>query len=88
MKNTDPTQNCTDALILLVNNDEWLHQSWRKTLRAGNMVHVKDALEEAGFTYTPFQWQALEFEFEDELQAEEDAQEANEFFVELSTSNN
>ena len=57
------------------------------------MAYVKDALDEAGFSYTDFQWETLVTEFEEELQAEEDrqeeaAKEANQFFVELSNKSN
>lgn len=93
MRNTDLTQHSDNELVLWVENDEWLQDSWRQTLRTGNMAYVKDALEECGFTYTNAQWETLVNEFEEELQAEEDrkeaeAKEANEFFLELSAEAN
>ena len=93
MKNTDLTQHSDNELVLWVENDEFLNQSWRRTIRLGNMDYVKDALDECGFKYTDFQWETLVTEFEEELEAEEDrqeaeAKEANQFFVELSNKSN
>lgn len=93
MRNTDLTQHSDNELVLWIENDEYLHRSWRHTLRSGNLEYIKDSLDEAGFTYTNAQWETLVTEFEEELQAEEDAQEdaaneANEFFVELSNKSN
>jgi len=94
MKNTNLTQHSDNELVLWVENDEWLHQAWRKTIRTGNMEYVKDALEECGFTYTNAQWETLVTEFEDELaakekcQEEENAAEANKFFLDLSNKSN
>jgi len=93
MKNTDLTQHSDNELVLWVENDVYLNHAWRKTIRTGNMAYVKDAIIECGFSYTNAQWETLVTEFEEELQAEEDAQEAaakeaNEFFVALSNKSN
>jgi hypothetical protein len=93
MRNTDLTKHCTDELILWKDNDEYLYKEWNKTIRTGNLAYIKSAFDEMGFKYTPFQWQALVSEFEEELQAEEDrleeqAAEANEFFLNLANKAN
>lgn len=93
MKNTDLTQHSDNELVLWVENDEFLYQAWNRTIRRGDMSYVKDTLDECGFKYTNAQWETLVTEFEEELQAEEDrqeaaAKEANEFFVALSNKAN
>jgi hypothetical protein len=93
MRNTDLTIHSEHELELWVDNDEYLHREWRKTLRTGNMAYVKDAFDEMGFKYTKEQWDYLVDVYEEELAAEEralqeQADEANKFFLELSNKAN
>lgn len=67
MLNTDLTQHSERELELWVENDEYLYQEWRKTIRTGNMSYIRYALEEAGFSYRKDQWVHLVDCFEEEL---------------------
>lgn len=71
MLNTNLTQHSDRELELWVDNDEYLHQEWRKTIRTGNMAYIKSALEM--FTYTKAQWEHLVDCFEEELAENERA---------------
>jgi hypothetical protein len=71
MINNDLTANCPQELELWIDNDEYFHQLWRRTLRTGDMSIIKDAFEEAGFNYREDQWEHLVDLFEEELEAEE-----------------
>jgi hypothetical protein len=73
MRNTDLTIHSDRELELWIDNDEYLHQEWRKTIRTGNMEYIKSALEM--FTYTKAQWEHLVGVFEEELAEEEEALE-------------
>jgi len=75
MINNDLTQHSDNELVLWVENDQWLWNAWRKTIRTGNMEYVKDALDEMGFLYTNAQWEALVDAFEEELAENERALE-------------
>jgi hypothetical protein len=70
MINNDLTERCERELELWVMNDEYLNQQWRKTIRTGNMIYIKEALE--SFTYTKAQWDHLVDCFEEELKEEEE----------------
>ena len=73
MKNNgNLTQHGEDELSLWVNNDEFLHNAFQQSISRGNLKYIKQALEEAGFTYTNEQWQVLVDDFEDELELEDD----------------
>jgi ribosome assembly protein YihI (activator of Der GTPase) len=72
MINNDLTHNCPNELLLWIDNDEYLNQQWRHTIRTGNLTNIKDAFEEAGFKYRDDQWEYLKDVFEEELKAEEE----------------
>jgi len=93
MRNTDLTNHCTEELELWKDNDEYLYREWNKTIRTGNMTYIKDAFDEMGFKYTKEQWDYLVDVYEEELAEEEkalqeQADEANKFFLELSNKAN
>lgn len=75
MINNDLTQNCPQELELWIDNDQYLAQEWRKVIRTGNMNYIRDAFEEAGFSYRKDQWEHLVDVFEEELQENERALE-------------
>jgi hypothetical protein len=70
MRNLDLTIHSDRELELWIDNDEYLNQQWRKTIRTGNMEYIKEALE--SFTYTKAQWDHLVDCFEGELKEEEE----------------
>jgi hypothetical protein len=72
MINNNLTNNCPQELELWIDNDPYFHQLWRKTLRTGNMEYIKDAFEEAGFTYREDQWAHLVDLFEQHYKDEEE----------------
>jgi len=73
MRNTDLTIHSDRELELWIDNDQYLAQEWRKTIRTGNMKYIKSALE--AFTYTKAQWVHLVDCFEEELEQNEKALE-------------
>ena len=75
MKNNNITHNCPQELELWIDNDKWLAMYWRKTIRTGNMNYIKNALDEAGFSYREDQWEHLVDVFEYELAENERALE-------------
>jgi len=75
MKNNNVTHNCPQELELWIDNDSYLNSVWRKTVRTGNLTYIKDAFEEAGFTYREDQWEHLVDVFESELAENERALE-------------
>jgi hypothetical protein len=70
MRNLDLTIHSDRELELWIDNDEYLNQQWRKTIRTGNMIYIKEALE--AFKYTEAQWDHLVDCFEGELKEEEE----------------
>ena len=74
MRNTNLTIHSDRELELWIDNDEYLHQEWRKTIRLGNMAYIESALE--AFTYTKAQWEHLVDCFEEELAENTKALEA------------
>ena len=75
MINNDLTQNCPQELELWIDNDTYFTTAWRKAVRTGNLSYVKDAFDEAGFTYRKDQWEHLVDTFEEELAENEQALE-------------
>lgn len=73
MINGDLTQNCPDELLLWIDNDRYLAQEWRKTIRTGNLNYILDAFDSAGLKYRKDQWEAVIDEFEDEMKQNEEA---------------
>jgi hypothetical protein len=73
MINNDLTDHCERELELWVMNDEYFQQQWRHTIRTGSMSNIKDAFDEAGFTYREDQWAHLVDLFEEELEENEKA---------------
>ena len=73
MRNTDLTIHSDRELELWIDNDQYLAQEWRKAIRTGNMIYIKEALE--SFTYTKAQWDHLVDCFEEELEQNEKALE-------------
>jgi hypothetical protein len=67
MINNDLRNNCENELELWVDNDGYLYRVWKMTIRTGNMNYIKNAFEEAGFTYRKDQWEHLVDAFEAEL---------------------
>jgi hypothetical protein len=65
MTNNDLTANCPQELELWIDNDPYIQQHWRHTLRTGCMTNIKDAFEEAGFKYREDQWEHLVELFEE-----------------------
>jgi len=93
MRNTDLTEHCNEELELWKDNDEYLYREWNKTIRTGNMAYIKDAFDEMGFKYTEEQWSHLVDVYEEELAEEEralqeQADEANAFFLNLANKAN
>jgi hypothetical protein len=72
MINKDLTHNCPQELELWIDNDEYLHKQWRRTLRTGSMMIIKDAFEESGFKYREDQWEHLVDLFEEHFKDEAD----------------
>jgi hypothetical protein len=72
MINNDLTNNCPQELELWVDNDEFLNSIWRKVLRTGSLIYIKDAFEEAGFKYRDDQWEHLVDLFEQYYKDEEE----------------
>lgn len=75
MINNDLTDHCERELELWIDNDSYLNQVWRRTIRTGNMEYIKDAFEEMGFKYRDDQWEYLIDVFEAELRENEEALE-------------
>jgi translation initiation factor 2 alpha subunit (eIF-2alpha) len=75
MINNDLTNNCPQELELWIDNDRYLAEEWRKTIRTGNMAYIKDAFDEVGFKYRKDQWEHLVDAFEAELEENERALE-------------
>jgi hypothetical protein len=75
MRNTDLRQHSERELELWIDNDEYFQQQWRHTLRTGSMSNIKDAFEEAGFSYRQDQWEHLVELFEEAMtdRAEEES---------------
>ena len=73
MINGDLTQNGQYELILWIDNDRYLAQEWRKTIRTGNLNYILDAFDSAGLKYDKDQWEAVIDEFEYEMKQNEEA---------------
>jgi len=73
MRNLDLTIHSDRELELWIDNDEYLNQVWRKSIRTGNINYVRAALDP--FKYTNAQWDHLIDVFEEELKEDERALE-------------